>query len=116
MQIVALTPVPSQLVQATLSGQSASLSIYQLGFPGQQNLYCDLVSDGTPIINCRLARAFSGLSTEAPPFMLLDSAYQGFDGDFLFIDTQGDEDPQYSGLGSRWQLVYYSPSDLAAIS
>lgn len=116
MQTVPLTAVPSQLVQAVLNSQSVSLSIYQLGFPPVAELYCDLVSDGVPIVNCRKCRAFSGSSTEAAPFMLLDAAYWGFQGDFLFIDTEGDEDPQYSGLGSRWQLVYYSPSDLAGLS
>lgn len=115
MQLVPLTAVPSQSVQAVLDGQSVSLSVYQLGFPPVAELYCDLASDGTPIINCRKCRAFSGSTTEAAPFMLLDASYWGFQGDFLFLDTQGDEDPQYSGLGSRWQLVYYTPDDLAAL-
>lgn len=115
MQTVPLTPVPSQTVTAVLNGQSVTLSIYQLGFPPVAELYCDMSSNGTPIVNCRKARAFSGSSTESAPFMLLDSAYWGFQGDLLFIDTQGDEDPQFSGLGSRWQLVYYTPDDLAAL-
>ena len=116
MQLIPLTAVPSQLVSPVLNGQSVTLSIYQLGFPGAQNLYCDVVSNGAPIVNCRLCRAFSGSTTDAPPFLLLDAGYQGFQGDFLFIDTQGGDDPQYSGLGDRWQLVYFSPTDLAALS
>lgn len=116
MQLIALSPVPSQLVQAVLNNQSVSLSIYQLGFPPVAELYCDLQSNGTPIANCRKCRAFSGSATESAPFLLLDSAYWGFQGDFLFLDTQGDEDPQYSGLGDRWQLVYYSPDDLSESS
>lgn len=115
MQLVPLTAVPSQLVQAVLNGQSVSLSIYQLGMAPATDLYCDLTSNGTPIVNCRKCRAFSGSPTEAAPFLLLDAGYWGFQGDFLFIDSEGDEDPQYSGLGSRWQLIYYSPADLAAI-
>lgn len=115
MQLIPLTAVPSQLVQANLNSQSVSLSIYQLGSPPVAELYLDVVSGGAPITNCRKCRAFSGSLTESAPFVLLDSAYWGFQGDFLFIDTQGDEDPQYSGLGSRWQLIYYSPSDLAAL-
>jgi hypothetical protein len=114
MNTIPLTAVPSQLVSASLSGQSVSLSIYQLGFPPVAELYCDVVSNGAPIVNCRKCRAYSGSTSEAPPFMLLDARYWGFSGDFLFIDTQGDEDPQYSGLGSRWQLLYYDESDLAA--
>jgi hypothetical protein len=116
MQTVPLTAVPSQSVTAVLNGQSVSLAVYQLGTATTASLYCDLQSNGTPIVNCRQCRAFSGSSTEAAPFLLLDAAYWGFQGDFLFLDTQGDEDPQFSGLGSRWQLVYYTPDDLAALS
>lgn len=115
MQTITLTAVPSQLVSPVLNNQSVSISIYQLGFPPMADLYMDLQSNGTPIVNCRKCRAFSGSLTEAAPFLMLSGQYWGFQGDFLFIDTQGDEDPQYLGLGSRWQLVYFSPTDLAAI-
>ena len=114
MQVIPLTAVPSQLVSPVLNGQSTSISIYQLGFPPNQDLYCDIVANGAPIINCRKCRAYSGSATEAPAFMLLNARYQGFDGDFLFIDTQGDEDPRYAGLGTRWVLIYFTPADLAA--
>lgn len=113
MQVIPLAAVPSQLVQATLAGQSVSLAIYQLGFPPMADLYCDLTSNGTPIVNCRKCRAYGGSATEAPPALLLDARYWGFSGDFLFVDTQGDEDPQYSGLGTRWQLVYFDTADLS---
>jgi hypothetical protein len=116
MQTVTLSATPSQLVSAVLNGQSVSISIYQLGFPPMADLYMDLVSDGAAIVNCRRCRSFSGSDTEAAPFLMLSGQYLGFQGDFLFIDKEGDEDPQYSGLGSRWQLVYYSPTDLAALA
>lgn len=32
--------------------------------------------------------------------------YLGFVGNLVFIDTQGDSDPTYDGLGSRYQLLY----------
>jgi hypothetical protein len=115
MQLIPITAVPSQLISASLSNQSVTISIYQLGIPPVADLYCDIVSNGTPIVNCRRCRAYSGSATEAPPFLLLDARYWGFNGDFLFIDTQGDADPQYSGLGTRWQLLYYDAADLAAI-
>lgn len=37
---------------------------------------------------------------------LVREAYLGFAGDFAFVDTAGSDDPQYSGLGTRWQLLY----------
>lgn len=116
MQVIPLTAVPSQLISAALNNQSVSISIYQLGFPPDADLYMDLVSNATPIVNCRKCRAFGGSATEAAPFLLLSGQYWGFQGDFLFLDTQGDDDPQYSGLGARWQLIYYSPADLAGLS
>lgn len=114
MNTIPLTAVPSQLVQVALAGQSVSISIYQLGFPPVADLYCDIVANGIPIVNCRKCRAYSGSTSEAAPFLLLDARYLEFAGDFLFIDTQGDEDPQYSALGTRWQLVYYDEADLQA--
>ena len=37
---------------------------------------------------------------------LVPTAYLGFSGWLVFVDTQGSEDPQYAGLGTRWVLVY----------
>jgi hypothetical protein len=116
MQVVPLSPVPSQSLSVSLGGQSVSLAIYQLGLAPVADLYLDIVADAVPIVNCRRCRAYSGSAIEAPPFLLLDSLYWGFEGDFLFIDTQGDADPQAAGLGTRWQLVYFAPTDIASIS
>lgn len=43
--------------------------------------------------------------------------YLGFSGDLAFVDTQVDPilgplDPYYTGLGSRYQLIWLEPSDL----
>ena len=114
MQVVPLAAEASQTLSIALNGQAVEIAIYTLGMPGSLGLFVDLQSNGVPIVNCRAARAYSGSSTEAPPFLLLDALYQGFQGDFLFVDTQGDADPEYSGLGTRWQLVYYTPADLVA--
>ena len=43
--------------------------------------------------------------------------YFGFSGDFAFLDTQGTNDPIYTGLGgtgARFQLFYLFPADLPA--
>ena len=37
---------------------------------------------------------------------LVREAYLGFAGDLDFVDTAGDDDPQYSGLCTRWQLLF----------
>ncbi len=64
-------------------------------------LYCDLVLNGV--------QAWSGV-----PCLLgtpINSrAYLGFTGSLLFIDTQGTSDPDYTGLGTRYFLIYV-PAD-----
>lgn len=37
---------------------------------------------------------------------LVREAYLGFRGDLAFVDTAGNDDPQYAGLGTRWPLLY----------
>ena len=41
--------------------------------------------------------------------------YTGFIGNLLFIDTQGNSDPSYDGLGSRFSLVYLTAEEYALI-
>jgi hypothetical protein len=43
--------------------------------------------------------------------LLVDAGYRGFIGDFAMIDTQGRADPVYSGLGGRYQLVYFDAGE-----
>lgn len=43
---------------------------------------------------------------------IVRSSYLGFVGDLAFFDTQGEEDPIYTGLGSRWVLDYLEPADM----
>lgn len=112
---IPLAALPSQSLSVSLNNQAVSISIYQLGTPPVADLYCDIAANGVAVVNCRKCRAYSGSETEAPPFLLLNARYWGFEGDFLFLDTQGDTDPAYPGLGTRWLLLYFAPSDLAAI-
>jgi hypothetical protein len=42
-------------------------------------------------------------------------AYIGFEGDLVFNDKQGTSDPVFIGLGSRFELVYLAPDDLATL-
>lgn len=40
--------------------------------------------------------------------LIVRDSYLGFVGDLTFIDLQGTEDPNPSGLGNRWILTYWS--------
>lgn len=96
---IPLDPVPFQDLSVQLGGQNCQISVYEL----TTGLFLDLSVDNTPIVTgvlcndrCRIVR----------------EAYLGFIGDLSFIDTQGTDAPQSTGLGDRWQLLYLEPSDL----
>lgn len=117
MQTIPLIAVPSQSLSVTLDGQDAQISLYQRGSGDAANLYLDLTANGNPILTGRLARAYGGLPATSPAFMMVGRRYQPFTGDLLFVDTQATDtnptqDPQASGLGARWQLLYFSQADL----
>lgn len=100
MQTVPLSGVPSQTLQIVLAQQNCQIAVYQKG----AHIYLDLSVDGTPILNCRQCVDQGRL--------LLGRQYLGFVGDLMFDDTQGSDDPEYTGLGSRWILVYLEATDL----
>ncbi len=96
-----VTAVPSQTLSVTLDKQNCQISIYQKA----DALYFDLLRDGSPIVLTRICRNNIRL--------LLDARYYGFIGDFVVVDTQGDTQPEYSELGTRYVLLYLTATDLA---
>lgn len=93
-QVVPLAAVPSQTLSIVLRGQSCAISI----FTRTTGIYFDLDADGVTIVRGMICRNEARL--------LLDRGYKGFVGDFVFVDTQGVDDPIYTGLGARWLLLY----------
>ena len=100
MLTIPLLPVPSQTMDVVLGGQSCSVSLVQRG----QSLFLDLSVEGRYILASVLCR---------DRVRLVRAAYLGFAGDLAMMDTEGKADPQYSGLGARWQLVYLAPGELS---
>lgn len=94
MIIVPLQAVPNQTLAITLARQAAQIAVRQNG----DNVYFDLKLGDEYIVRTRICRDRQRL--------LLDVRYRGFVGDFSFVDTQGTDDPDFAGLGSRWLLVY----------
>lgn len=93
-QVVPLTAVPTQTLAIVLAGQNCDITVTTLS----TGLYFSLTANGEPITLFTICRNLGRL--------LLDRAYKGFVGDFVFVDTQGVDDPVYTGLGSRWLLIY----------
>ena len=100
--IVPLQPIPNQTVTVLLGGQNSQINVYQKMF----GLFLDLLVDNQPII--------TGTICQFGKVLVID-VYLGFIGDLCWIDTQAQSDPVYTGLGSRWQLVYLTPADMAAL-
>lgn len=97
---VPLTAIANQTTSVNLGGQPAQISVRLIG----SSLYFTLQNGATPIVTARICRNMQRL--------LLDAQYQPFVGDFFFKDTQGDTDPQYLSLDTRYFLYYLEASDL----
>jgi hypothetical protein len=102
MQYVPIQSTPSQTIKAVLGGQNCQIALYAK----TQGLFVDINADGVEIVSGVIAR-------DAVP--LLARGYTGFIGNLLFVDTQGASDPQYSGLGSRFNLIYLTDVEYALI-
>lgn len=103
MQLIPLQPIASQAFQITLAGQACNIAVYAKTDPdSEQNVYLDLQSNNVSLLSCKICQNRT---------LLVRYAYLGFIGDLAFVDMQGNSDPQWSELGSRWQLVYLSPGD-----
>ena len=103
--VVPLQPVPSQQALCSLGGQNTQVNCYQLS----TGFFIDVLVDNKQIIGGVICENLH---------RIVQSAYLGFIGDFTFLDTRGENDPYYTGLGpnasARFQLIYLSASDLAS--
>lgn len=102
MLIVPLQPIPNQTLQAQLNGQPCTISVFQLAY----GLFCTVEVGADEIVASEICQNLN---------RIVRYGYLGFSGDLAFVDTQGRDDPVYTGLGSRWLLTYFSPADLSAL-
>lgn len=100
MLIVPLQPVPNQTLQCVLGAQPCTLRIYQR----RTGVFMDLalITGAAPLV-AGVACRDRTLIVRAP--------YLDFLGDLAFIDQQGNSDPTYDGLGSRFVLGYFPDGD-----
>ena len=99
MQVIPLTPTPSQTLTATLGGQNCKINVYQKS----TGLYLDLFVNNIAIVSTALCLDRACV-TRRP--------YTGFAGSLVFCDTQGLKDPTYTGLGTRYLLCYLGAAEL----
>jgi hypothetical protein len=99
MLIIPLQAIPSQSINVQLAGQNCTINVYQNTY----GLFCDLYVSNVLIIGGVICQNLN---------RIVRDIYLGFIGDLCFQDTQGSNDPDYTGLGSRYLFCYLTTSDL----
>lgn len=101
MQPVPLRAVPNQTVTVQLGGQNCQLNIYQQLY----GLFMDVYVNNALIVGGVICENLN---------RIVRDGYLGFIGDFVFYDTTKiGADPDYTGLGAQYLLVYLEQSDLS---
>lgn len=95
IQVIPISPVAAQTFTIQLNSQNCEMTILQKN----NGLYFDLIVNNAPCVTSVLCLNLVGLVREA---------YYGFIGQLAFVDTKGNDDPEYTGLGTRFLLVYES--------
>ncbi len=99
MLVIPLQSVPSQTITATLNNQNTTIDV----ITKSTGLFVNVYVNSVLIIG--------GVQAENEVKIVRD-AYLGFIGDLAFVDTQGADNPVYTGLGTRFILVYFTPDEL----
>jgi len=90
---IPLLSVPAQDLSIRLGQQSCRFRVYQK----RTGLYLDIYVNDALLLAGILCR---------DRVWLVRSPASGFVGDLSFMDTQGQSDPEYSALGSRYELIW----------
>ena len=101
MLAVPLSAIPNVGFKVLLDDQPCTIALYQKGLRMYMDLYVDAraVTLGAICLNAQL---------------VVQAAQSLFNGNFIFVDLEGDEPPQWDGLGTRYSLLYFSKSELEA--
>lgn len=99
---VPLQSTPSQTLKIVLDGQNVQIALYQK----TQGMFIDINSDGVDIVVAQVCR--NGVS-------LIGREYMQFSGTLMFVDIQGVSDPDYTGLNTRYVLLYATQAEIDAL-
>ena len=99
MQTIPLQATPSQTLSVLLNQQNCQIDVYQKS----TGLFFDLSINDSPVVTGVICR---------DRVRLVRQQYHGFVGELAFADMLGTNDPDYTGLGARFTLVYLAPGDL----
>jgi len=101
MLVIPLQTLPNQTIEVQLANQDCTINVYQRAY----GLFLDLSVAGVSIVAGAVCENLN---------KIVRYAYLGFIGDLAFLDTQGSNDPGYTGLGAngRFQLMYLDASEV----
>ncbi|MES2348875.1 MAG: hypothetical protein V4641_15045 [Pseudomonadota bacterium] len=91
--VIPVQALPNQTFTVQLGTQQCRISIFQ----NQEMVCMSMDVNSVRIITSLACRDRTSI---------IRHAYLGFIGELAFVDTQGVSDPFYTGLGSRFKLVY----------
>lgn len=91
--IIPLVATENQSVSISLGGQAVRLDVQTK----RTGVYVNIYLNDVLTVAGSLARTNT---------YIVRSDYFGLPGDFAFIDLQGEDDPSYTGFGTRWFLFY----------
>ena len=101
MLTISLEAEKEQTVTVPLAGQQCIIRLVQR----DSGLYMDLTVNDVPLI-LGVPCWYGG--------RMVRYSYLGFQGDLVFLDTQGQEDPSWDGLGTRFLLFYLEESEIVS--
>lgn len=103
MQIIPIKPVAAQALIVSLGQQITQISLYQKGTGSYYALYCDIYLGNTLLVGGVICLDRT---------RIIRNQYFGFVGDLGFADQHGTQDPDYTGLGTRYLLYYLEAADI----
>lgn len=99
MQVIPLQPIPSQSIEITLAGQPCTINLWQTAY----GMFATVLLNGVIVVSTVPCENLN---------RIVRGVYLGFVGDLAFLDLQGSSDPVFSGLGTRFVLLYLSPTEV----
>ena len=99
MYLIPLKPVSNQMATTVLGGQIIRVAVRQLS----TGVYLTAWKDDVIVQSSILC---------VDRVNMMTNNYDSFVGGFVFIDSQGLESPDYTGIGTRWNLFYLESSEL----
>lgn len=90
---IPLGAIPYQIVSVVVNDQAFEIEIRQLG----ESVFTTTSVDGELVAST--VRAVAGGSITPWPSANVNTSV-------VWVDTQGEDDPQYNGLGDRWLLAF----------